>query len=179
MNTRHPRFEILSGLPPYGPSAEPFTATGQGTHRQGFVVRFYPSHGESWVGNFQPCGLSLRAVEEHPDGARLIVISGGQVYIIDPNNRKYVEFIGAGNEQIIHIGDVLLLITATDFKAIGSEGQRWNRRVSWDGIRNFAVDPTGHTITGEGWTPVTDEWIRFELDVASGVVTGGPYDGPE
>jgi hypothetical protein len=46
-------FEVLTGLPPYGPPAERFSATGQGTHREGFVVRFTDSRGRQWVGNFQ------------------------------------------------------------------------------------------------------------------------------
>ena len=55
------KFEILSGLPPYGPSAEAFSATGQGKHKEGFVVRFRADDDNAWVGNFQP-GLADTAV---------------------------------------------------------------------------------------------------------------------
>ena len=44
-------WDILDGLPTSGPSAVPFSSTGQGEHREGLVVRFsLPS--ETWVGNF-------------------------------------------------------------------------------------------------------------------------------
>ena len=47
-------FEILTGLPGTGPWPEQFSATGLGTHSEGFVVRFVPDHGEAWIGNFLP-----------------------------------------------------------------------------------------------------------------------------
>jgi hypothetical protein len=46
------RFEILPGLPPYGPLPVQFSATGCGTHREGFVVQFDGSS-VPWVGNDQ------------------------------------------------------------------------------------------------------------------------------
>jgi hypothetical protein len=33
-------FDVLAGLPPYCDWPEAFTATGQGRHREGYVVRF-------------------------------------------------------------------------------------------------------------------------------------------
>ena len=40
------RFEILPGLPPYGPMAISFTKNGAREHREGLVVRFYPAASE-------------------------------------------------------------------------------------------------------------------------------------
>jgi hypothetical protein len=71
------RFEILSGLPAYGPVAEAFSATGQGKHREGFVVRFESNSAKNWVGNFQPGLGGCSRVFEHPNGTDLIVIASG------------------------------------------------------------------------------------------------------
>src|SRR5262245_57480504 len=89
-----PRYEVLHGLPPYGPPAEPFTATGQGAHREGFVVRFTDDDGDRWVGNLQPGLGGINAVVDHPDGRRAIVVAGGQGYIVDPNDRSSRSYFG-------------------------------------------------------------------------------------
>jgi hypothetical protein len=59
-------FEILPGLPPYGPPAEAFPGN-YGKHREGFVVRFTPDEGESWAGNFQPGARGCDGVFAHPN----------------------------------------------------------------------------------------------------------------
>src|SRR4051794_19170072 len=90
-----PIFEVLPGLPAYGPSAEPFTATGQGAHREGFVVRFTSPDGGSWVGNFQR-GLSrYDDLQAHPDGRNVLVVAGGQGYVVDPADRARRDYFGA------------------------------------------------------------------------------------
>lgn len=140
MDSVVPEFEVLPGLPPYGPLAVAFSATGQGTQREGFVVRFFPNEGESWVGNFQPGMTSLSTVEPHPDGQRVIVISGGQGYVIDLNYRNAVQYIGGQYECILRAGDLLILSTPIDIEAVGPEGQRWKtRRISWAGLEELEV----------------------------------------
>jgi hypothetical protein len=170
------RFHLLPGLPPYGAPAEPFSATGMGTQSEGFVVSFCPRSGESWVGNFQPGLSNFSAAENHPDGHRVIVVSGGQGYVVDPDDRKRWESFGADVVQILHAGDLLVFGTGVDFVAIGHEGIRWRtRRVSWDGMRNVNVAPSGRLIEGEAWSPLDDEWTRFEVDTNTGHVVGGSY----
>src|SRR3954464_10069656 len=94
-----PRYEVLHGPPPYGPPAEPFTATGQGAHREGFVVRFTDDNGDQWVGNFQPGLGGIDAVLDHPDGYRAIVVASGQGYIVDPNDRSSRGYLGGQIES--------------------------------------------------------------------------------
>jgi len=81
-------FEVLPGLSGVGPYPEQFSATGKGTHREGFVVRFHPHLSESWVGNFQSVLHGFTGVLLHPDGRTVIVVSGGQAYHVDPETRK-------------------------------------------------------------------------------------------
>src|SRR5271165_588214 len=52
-SVRMSSFEILNGLPPYGPAALPFPEAGRGAFREGLIVRFHGVAGDSWVGNFQ------------------------------------------------------------------------------------------------------------------------------
>lgn len=90
------RWEILNGLPAYGPMAEPFTATGKGTHSEGLVVKFKNST-ESWVGNFQRGFSSLDKVLQHPNGHLVVVVAGGTAYVVDPRTRSLMQHFGQSN----------------------------------------------------------------------------------
>ena len=173
-------WEILDGLPVYGPPAEAFSATGLGKHREGLVVRIHASSG-SWVGNFQRGMSSCDRVLEHPDGRHVLVIAGGTAYVVDPEHRQLVGHFGA---QIVYVfplpGEAILLL-GNDlwFEAIGSEGLRWrSRRISWDGLRHVVLD--GNQLRGEAYAPEGPEgaWYPFQLDVLTGTVTGGSYYEP-
>lgn len=139
-------------------------------------MRFFPHDGEPWVGNFQGDGSTFCSVKPHPDGRRLVVISRGEAYILDPCNRQAVEEIGGCYDDAITIGELLVLSTGTDLRAIGREGVRWRtKRISWDGIRNLRLDSNGGVIEGEAWSPFGDDWTPFEVDLHSGAVKGGSY----
>lgn len=171
-------FEILPGLPPYGPEALPFSATGLGTHSEGFVVRFLPDTECSWVGNFQPGMTNLRKVISHPDRKRLIVISGGEAYVIDPNTpNTWTHFGGAINfVQSVADLDAILFGNGLWFELLGAKSMMWQtRRISWDGMRD--LEREGLTLTGRAWC-FNDTWSDFTVDLAEGTVIGGSYNGP-
>lgn len=170
------QFQILEGLPPYGPSALPFPTNGARSHSEGLVVRFTPLVGEPWVGNFQPGVTSYRDVLQHPDGQRAFVISGGQGYIVDPSNHGGAQEIGGAYTDAVALDDSLVLITPCELELHGPEGLRWRtKRISWDGLQSVQVDPIRAVITGEAWSPLDDSWSRFVVDLRTGDVTGGSY----
>ena len=81
------KFKILAGLPVYGDLPEQFSATGIGMHREGFVVQFFPSEKiASWIGNFQRGLNFFDEAFEHPDGSSVVVVAGGECYIVDVEN---------------------------------------------------------------------------------------------
>jgi len=80
-------YDVLPGLPPYGDWPEAFTSTGHGRQHEGFVVRFNPDGESSWVGNFQRGLSSFDLVCEHLNGRELIVVAGGEAYVVDPYDR--------------------------------------------------------------------------------------------
>jgi hypothetical protein len=170
-------FEVLTGLPPYGPTAEPFSAAGGGTHREGYVVRFTDSDGGRWVGNFQRGLGGIHAVYEHPDERRVIVISGGQGYVVDPDDRTQREYLGGQIEDVLLVpGRGVLVGNGLWFVLVGPGGTLWTSgRISWDGMRRLRVD--GLSLNGESWDPLTESWIPFELDISTGHPTGGSFAG--
>ncbi len=168
------KFKILAGLPVYGDLPEQFSATGMGTHSEGFVVQFFPSGNDtSWVGNFQRGVNSFDEVLEHPDGSSVIVVAGGECYIVDVENRKLKDNFGAMFEIVIRVPEKNIVIfgSCIDFEALDASGRIWqSRRISLDGIRSLKLE--GDTLTGEAWS-FEDIWIPFSLDVNSGKHKGG------
>ena len=171
-------FDVLPGLPPYGPEALPFSVTGQGTHSQGLVVRFTADEGTCWTGNFQPGLGQCETVLRHPDGRRFVVIACGQAYVIDPSDSSQWEHFGGGIETAVEVSDLnaLLFSNGLWFELLGPNGMIWkSRRISWDGMRDFTIQ--GLTLTGRS-SSYDDTWSDFTLDLIEGTVTGGSYNGP-
>jgi len=174
-------FETLPGLPATGPVPEQFSPTGQGYFREGMVVRFTPDSGHPWVGNFQPGMTGVNKVLPHPDGCRIVVVSGGQGYFVQPNSHR-AEVFSHGAIAGIHEAPELHILVIDQsgiwFEALGAEGIRWStRRISWDGFRNVVI--TGNTLMGEAWTPIESAWVRFQVDMRTGGTIGGSYDRPD
>ena len=122
----------------------------------------------------------------HPDGRRIVIISGGDGYIIDPEVPGRAERVAVGIMELMHTRDLLLLVSLTKIQAIAAEGLRWStRRIAWDEMRNLRIDEDRQLLSGEAWKngimsiSQPDRWLPFEVDLRSGAVTGGSYDGPD
>jgi len=171
-------FRIDAGLPPYGPRALSFPDPD--AFREGLVVTFTTSKGERWTGNFAHGPGQLDAVRDELGSRATIVVSHGAAYFVDVDRKaasevtwpvEYVECVSA--QQLIVIGNGLW------FEAVGASGRVWrSRRISWDGMRSLRCD--GFRISGEGaYSPMgLPDWLPFELDLTSGMVEGGSYNGP-
>jgi hypothetical protein len=170
-------YDILEGLPPYGTPAKPFTPSGHGTHMEGFVVRFRPTTGEGWVGNFVAGGGGCSTVLQHPNGRWFIVISRGQGYVVDPETRSQVETFGATIDTAIPCPDTNCIIFGDGlrFFAVGPEGLLWRtRRIAWgDGVRNARTEEG--VLLGETFDPMTEKWSEFEVDAQTGNQTKGAW----
>lgn len=167
------KFRSLPGLPAVGDSPIQFSASGTGTHSEGFVVEFVPTGGQAWIGNFQRGLTNFDQAILHPDGRSVIVISGGEAYIVDPEARRSMENFGGDFISAWELPESYLVVLGsyTDFASIGSLGRAWrSKRISWDGFRNLSMN--GMTMAGEAWS-FEDIWIGFTLDLATGKHTGG------
>ena len=172
------KFKILNGLPGYGPMPEQFSATGKGKHSEGLVVEFFPPGSQNWIGNFQPGRAGIDDVFEHIDGNHVIVLSGGQGYVIDPETRSLINTFGSKIEYETCIPELQIQLFGNGlwFEAIGKSGFVWQtRRLSWEGMR--ALHHDGKILSGEGYEPFADVWRPFIVDLSSGDSQGGSYPG--
>jgi hypothetical protein len=170
-------FEILAGLPPCGALALPFPSDGTGRHREGLVVRFNPTSVEPWVGNFQRGETTCDSVFSHPDGRQVVIVAGGQVYIIDPEMQRETQYaMSASINFAISMPELNQIVLCNDlwFEAIRADGIGWSSdRLSWDGIRNISISAA--TLTGEAYSPLSDSWSPFTLDLLTGESFGAIY----
>jgi hypothetical protein len=174
------KFEILAGLPTSGDWPEQFSATGMGGHQEGLVVKFYPASRAAWVGNFQRGMTDFSEAIEHPNGTNAIVVASGQGYVVDIARRQLIECFGGMIDSMFRVPnqDVIIFGDCTNFLAYGPNGILWrSRRVSWDGVRSVSLKD--NELVGEAWTPMSEAWKPFAVDVASGFVRGGSYDLPQ
>lgn len=169
------RFEILPGLPPYGPMALSFTHLGAREHREGLVVRFYPTESESWVGNFLGGATACDFVLDHPNEADVIVVAKGEGSIVDLENRTIREIIAVDIEEVISLPSIVVFRGMVGFMAIKADGSGWHSpRISWDGLR--IIEVRGTELLGTAYTPSANEWVPFKLDLLTGHCTDGIYE---
>jgi hypothetical protein len=172
-----PEFKVLAGLPGDGPSPIPFPASGRGRHREGYVVQFPLGSGDSWIGNFQLGTTKFTGCFEHPDQIHVVVVSGGEVYIVNPASRSAQE-LGGTVKSVLSVGDAegLLLEEGLWLTYLNESGLKWRtRRLSWDGIRNLLVQDG--VATGQAWR-YDNTWHDFKVALESGATEGGAYTGP-
>jgi hypothetical protein len=170
------RFEILPGLPPYGPTAISFTRNGVREHREGLVVRFYPTASEPWVGNFIGGETACSVVLEHPNATDVIVVAQGEAFFVDPERCAVIERMAGDITQVFSVPRLgsIVFQCSTDFIAIRADKSGWNSpRISWDGFRNIEVRET--ELLGEAYSP-GGTWTPFRLDLLTGRCTDGIYE---
>jgi hypothetical protein len=173
------RFEVLPGLPPYGPPAISFTRLGPREHREGLVVRFFPAHGDSWVGNFvgSARGPACDRVIAHPNKRDVIIVAKGEGCIIDPDTRKICKRLTESVWGVFSVPalDLVLFEGMVDFHAIKADNTEWrSNRIAWDGFRN--VEVRGTEVLGEAFSPVSNGWAPFRLDLLTGHCANSLYE---
>ena len=172
------RFEILEGLPPYGPSAIPITYTELPFYSEGFVVRFFNKNGTSWIANFEPGWTNLNEVIDYPDINKVFVVAGGACFIMDPSNQTPITKFGFSYKSILSVDDGrFILVDVIDVTVIETNLSFWHSlRISWDGLEDVKLE--GHLLKGLSYTPVSikGEWIPFTLNINTKELIGGAYN---
>ena len=111
-------------------------------------------------------------------GHDVLVISGGQGYVVEPDARALVKTLEAAIQSVhVRAGGQLVILDRQGiaFEAIGKSGWLWHtRRLSWDGFRKVTF--VDDELTGEGWNAIDQQWQSFKVDLRTGRSVGGAYE---
>ena len=177
MNTEK-KYEILESLPTNGPMYISVAENNESYYSTGFPVRIYKNDKSSWVANFKLGWTDFCSVYEIPNQSNLLVIAGGTLYIMNPENEKPLKVVGVGFENgITTENGKIVLQDETDLTIIEQNGQYWRtERISWDGIKELEIN--GSKLTGLSYDPIDDknEWVKFTLDIETKKLEGGSYN---
>ena len=171
------RYEILDGLPTYGPMYVPVSEDGEPFYSEGFVVRFYKSDGSEWVANFKPGWTGFSLVVDYPEINRIVVIAKGQGYIMTPDQEVPIDTFGVDIRDAIKTADgKIVLVDDIYVRLLDNEGAVWqSQRISWDGIKDVKLQD--NILTGLSYDPMDsiNKWIPFSIDLDTKEITGGSY----
>lgn len=161
------RYEVLNGLPPYGEMYLPISPDGGSFYSEGLPVRFSTIGGANWVGNFRPGLGSLNMVHQFGSSKSVLVVSGGQCYLIDPDSSKLLLVFGAAYDEALKTGDGrLVLQDLTSLTIVENDGSYWHSdRIAVDGIQKLTLH--GAIVRGFAFLGGTadDEWKNFEYNI--------------
>ncbi len=175
---REKRFEILEGLPPYGPMYIPITTDNGPFFSEGYVVRFFKSDGTDWVANFKPGWTNYYDIFDYPDHDTTIVIAGGLGYVMSTENETPKSSFGITINNVIQRNDGSLIcaddthILLLDYQS----GDFWESdRISWDGIRDLKLDE--NIVKGQSYDPTNSikPWADFSIDLNTKEIHGGSF----
>jgi hypothetical protein len=175
---REKRFEILDGLPPYGPMYIPISIDEEPFVSEGYVVKFYKSNGEDWVANFKPGWTDYSNIFDFPEHDSTIVIAGGLGYIMTPENERPKTTFGMSIKNVIQTdGGSLICADDTHILILNNEtGEFWeSERISWDGIKDLKIN--NNNLTGQSYDPTNLKmpWSDFSINLDTKVIEGGSF----
>jgi hypothetical protein len=169
-----PTYRIREGLPPYGAPSIPFPSDFGRLGREGLVVEFQTDAGAAWTGNFKPGLNGLTQIEDHPDGRRVLVFSGGDLWVIDPSTQEAESVAFAIDARWTFAKDLILSRQGLAFLRFGPSGVVWHtRRLSWDGFDEVRI--VDSYLYAVAWSAVEDRWIPCSVDLISGLSQGGSF----
>lgn len=164
---KNKKFEILKSLPTYGPMYIPISESGKPFYSEGFPVRFYKPNGNSWVANFELGITDFNEIFEL-DIPNLLIISGGQCFIMNPDEINPIEVFGGDYINYLKLSDGrIILYSNTYLTIIDSKGNHWDsEQISLDGLVEMKISED-NIITGLFYepTPTDDLWIPFEYNI--------------
>lgn len=170
-------YEVLDGLPTYGPMYVPVSEDGEPFFSEGFVVRFYKSNLSEWVANFKPGCTDFNLIVDYPDTNRIVLIGKGQGYIMTLGQEQPIDTFGGNIREAIQTPDnKIILVDDIYVRLLDNNGTVWkSERISWDGIKDLKLED--NILTGLSYDPMdsTNEWIPFSIDLTTKELKGGSY----
>lgn len=161
------KYKILNSLPAYGPMYHSISKKGKPFYYEGFPVRLYKSDGDSWVANFELGQTEFSEVFEL-EMSRLLIISGGECFIMNPDDIMPIEVFGGDYLNYLKTNDGrIILYNHINLTIVDSKGNYWDsERISLDGLNEMKIS-SDNVVSGLFYqsTPTDDLWIPFEYNI--------------
>ena len=173
------QYEVLDGLPPYGPMYISVSANKEELFfSEGYVLRIFKSDGTSWVANFRPGWTNYNNAFDFPDKKTIVVVAGGQGYIMSPDNEQPILTFGLTIKEVIQTSNGSLIFSDDIYIILldNRSGQLWaSERISWDGIKDLEI--SGQILCGKAYDPTNSnqQWSEFSINLETKEITGGTY----
>jgi hypothetical protein len=169
-----PTYEILPGLPSYGPLHVAIPANSAAAYSEGFVVRFVHFTG-TWVGNFAGGFGEYCTVVSFPETSLCVVVAYGMGYVVEPETATCVAEFGGAIQGGTSLGARgLLVYDHNELNIIAQTGSIWRSpRLSWEGITE--VEVYTNCVAGLAYAVVTDQWCGFALNLHTHQLIGGAF----
>ena len=171
------RYEVLNGLPTYGPMYIPISESGEKFYSEGFVVRFHKKNGTDWVANFKQGFSEYCNVFQLSVGNKIIVIANGQGYIMSSEQQTPLDTFGLAITEVLKTdNEILVAADQTDLIIINNQGSIWRTaRISWDGLKDIILE--GNLVSGLSYDPMNEaeEWVKFSINLDTREIKGGSY----
>jgi hypothetical protein len=173
MNSEGKLCELLPGFEQNGQT--PVCIGGQPFYSEGTIVRFFSSDGTSWVGNFAKGGIATSEVIEFPKARKVFVFSGGDLYIMNPDQQQPLKRDEQGYyAKTVKLDDGrYLTYNLQAIMVIEKDGTYWkSEEISLDGMRNVSVKDNIVSGLAYNYYNHDDPWEPFTFDINTKVITG-------
>lgn len=148
--------------------------------RGALLIEVTPASGGTFLGT---CALGYRdpslpsGIFSCPNPDDILFVAGGYAYLVssrDPAQCLHLSLRPVSELVLAPDHHLLLLGGINRVEAIGPAGLAWQSgRLSWEGITLERME--GDTLHGTGWDMRNNRNEPFELDLRTGVHTGGGF----
>jgi hypothetical protein len=118
----------------------------------------------------------VQLVELHPNGRDAIVIANGDLWCVDILNRTAQQILPAIDSAFSVESPSGWVFTRQGLALarLGPDGILWHtKRLSLDGFGQIRI--SGDRLYGVASTGIEEQWVPFEVDLASGRSWGGGF----
>jgi hypothetical protein len=94
-SNKTPPFQFLFAEPPNDQNVVYFKCLGDiNQFKKYLYVEFNPYQNKNWIGAFERGPKGFDGMTQHPNKKYMVVVAGGEGYIIDPENQKLITNLG-------------------------------------------------------------------------------------
>lgn len=153
-------------------------ASSKSNPDSGLTGEVYQENGASWQAQFKPGNSKFSDVYQHPNREKLMVISGGQGYVIEPETQQTTETFGGEITHVIEIigAHQILFKSGHQFIVYNPQGLLWKQIIPMlHEVRQLGSENRS-ILTGERRPTADADWQPFWMSTDTGQTHSEEYD---